>query len=501
MTVHQPFLTRRALLSGAPWACGGPILAQQAPGRGARSGQPATGDSQGPDVAAAAGEGMPTLDEALGSRVELFVDERRIASSNGVRLRLHAPVRREPAVRFDRPWEGPTSAYVTVFEDRGRFRMYYRGSPGSGSSEVTCYAESDDGIRWRKPELGLVDWQGSTKNNIVVRGLGTHNFAPFKDSRPGVPAAERYKAVARGVAGRRVLHAFASPDGLRWSLLAPEPVFAEGRFDSQNLAFWDERRGRYRCYYRAPYRGVRWIGVVESDDFRRWEDPRLIDLDPPDAEHFYTNATLPYFRNRSLYLAFPKRYFPARRRLQDHGADGISEAVFLSSRDGLRFRRQFMESWVRPGLDPRNWGDRGTMPAWGLLHTAEDELSVYVSQHYRFETAHLLRCTLRVDGFASAHAGYSGGNLVTTPLRFEGRRLVLNYSTGAGGSVRVEMQDPAGKPVAGFGLADAPDLYGDSIAETYRWKTGSDLSALAGKRVRIRFSLKDCDLYSYRFAD
>ena len=443
---------------------------------------------------------MPGLGESIGTNVELFVDRHRIASMNGVELRLHAPRNAGPAIRFNRPWEGPTSAYVTVFEDQGRYRMYYRGSPGDSQSEQTCYAESDDGIQWRKPDLRLFDWRGSKRNNIVLQGLGTHNFTPFKDTRPGVPEDELYKALARGTNPKDELHAFVSADGIRWRPLSPEPVFTEGKFDSQNLAFWDTNLGRYRCYFRTLYRGVRGIGVVGSDDFRRWADPALITLDPAMAEHFYTNAVLPYFRNPRYYFAFPKRYFPERRRLTEHGTGGISEAVFLSSRDGMRFDRTFMEAWVRPGRDPRNWGDRSSMPAWGLLRTAEDELSVYVSQHYRFDSAHLVRGILRLDGFASAHAGYSGGELVTSPLRFNGRSLVLNYSTGAGGSLRVELMNQFGEPLPGFALEDATDLYGDATRETYSWNGGNDVSSLAGKSVRIRIMLKDCHLYSYRFA-
>ena len=342
---------------------------------------------------------------------------------------------------------------------------------------------------------------GAVRNGTTscLRGLGTHNFTPFKDPRREVPGHERYKAIGRGIDPKRALHAFASPDGIRWSLVSPEPVFTEGMFDSQNLAFWDPIRARYRCYFRTPYQGVRGIGVVESNDFRRWEDPRPIRLDPPLPEHFYTNATIPYFRNPRYYLAFPKRYLPKRRRLPEHGNDGVSEAVFLSSRDGVHFDRTFLEAWVRPGRDRRNWGDRSSMPAWGLLRTAEDELSVYISQHYRFDSAHLVRATLRLDGFASAHAGYAGGDLVTSPIRFQGRQLVLNYATGAAGSVRVELQTEFGEPLPGFAMRDAPELFGDAIQEVYRWNSGPDVSSLAGERVRIRFVLKDCDLYSYRF--
>lgn len=489
MRVTPPRLDRRALLVG---------MAGLSPATA--SGQ-ASVDEAGRKTRMSRGEGADSLlPELVGSGVELFVDRHRIAGADGVVLRLHHPRRAQVAVAFDRPWEGSTSAYVTVFEDEGRYRMYYRGSPGGGQTEQTCYAESPDGINWVRPELGIFDWRGSRGNNIVLRGVGAHNFAPFKDSRPGVPASERYKALGRGTDPKDVLHAFVSENGIRWRPASPDPVFTQGRFDSQNVAFWDSVRGKYRCYFRTPYRGVRGIGVVESADFLRWAEPRLISLHPPDAEHFYTNGTIPYFRNPEYRLAFPKRYLPDRQKLPQRATGGISDAVLLSSRDGLHFDRTFMEAWLKPGPDPRNWGDRSTMPAWGLLRTGAGELSAFVGEHYRLPTARLRRVTMRLDGFASASAGAASGSLVTTPLRYRGSRLVLNYATSAAGSLRVELQDAKGRAVPGFSLAEAPSLYGDAMAEAYTWKKGADVSKLAGRRIRLHFFLQDCDLYSYRFA-
>jgi len=445
--------------------------------------------------------GMPLLSDFIGSYPELFVDKRRIARMDGVELRLHRPRPAEVAVRFDRPWEGPLSAYVTVFEDGDRFRMYYRGWAEAEGRDYTCYAESPDGIAWSKPDLGRVSYRGSKANNIVWAGVGVHNFTPFLDTNPQAPAEQRYKALGRGQENKQSLHAFASPDGIHWEPVSGEPVFTDGKFDSQNLAFWDPNLGRYRCYFRTPYAGVRGIGVTESDDFRAWDPPRLIALDPPTPEHFYTNAVTPYFRNPGYYLGFPKRFHPDRKKLEDHEPEGISEGVFLSSRDGVAFDRVFMEAFLRPGPDRKNWGDRSTMPAWGLVQTGEAEMSLYYSQHYRFPTAHMRRGALRLDGIASARAGYAGGELVTKPVRFSGRRLLLNYSTGAGGSVQVEVRNRFGQPLPGLALDSAPEIYGDSIAEEYRWKSGMEVASAAGEPVQLRFVLHDADLYSYRFAD
>ncbi|MBC7288016.1 MAG: hypothetical protein H5T86_08255, partial [Armatimonadetes bacterium] len=150
---------------------------------------------------------------------------------------------------------------------------------------------------------------------------------------------------------------------------------------------------------------------------------------------------------------------------------------------------------------------RNNYAAWGLVVTkssiagAPDEISLYYNEHYYTSGNRLRRYTIRMDGFVSVHAGYPAGEFVTHPLRFSGRRLLLNYSTSAAGGIRVEIQDQAGKPLPGFSLEDCPEFYGDSIEEAVRWRNGEDLSSLTGQIVRLRFVLRDADIYSLRFAD
>jgi hypothetical protein len=126
-------------------------------------------------------------------------------------------------------------------------------------------------------------------------------------------------------------------------------------------------------------------------------------------------------------------------------------------------------------------------------------MSLYVQRNYGQKSAYLERMTLRTDGFTSVHAPYDGGELVTKPLTFTGSRLGINYVTSAAGSVRVEIQNAAGKPIEGFTLAECPEIIGDEIERVVRWKSGSDVSRLAAKPVRLRFLLADGDLYSVRF--
>ena len=131
---------------------------------------------------------------------------------------------------------------------------------------------------------------------------------------------------------------------------------------------------------------------------------------------------------------------------------------------------------------------------------APNELSIYsIEGYYSGKSSQLRRFTLRLDGFVALHASASEGEMVTRPFIFKGESLSMNFSTSAAGSVRVELQDARGKPLKGFTLAQSPEIYGDEIDRVVTWKGGSDVSSLAGKPVRLRFVMKDADLYSIRF--
>jgi hypothetical protein len=139
------------------------------------------------------------------------------------------------------------------------------------------------------------------------------------------------------------------------------------------------------------------------------------------------------------------------------------------------------------------------LTALGIVPTGPAELSLYKQAHYAQPSAHLVRFTLRTDGFISVNTPYRGGELVTKPLVFQGRQLVINFATSAAGGLRVELQDAQAKPLPGFGLADAVEQVGDDIERVVAWKTGPDVSPLSGKPVRVRFVTKDADLFSLQF--
>jgi hypothetical protein len=388
--------------------------------------------------------------------------------------------------------------------------MYYRGAHAGadGASthpEVACYAESADGIHWTRPELGLHEFAGSRKNNIVLVGAGAHNFAPFRDDNPQCPPAARYKAV--GADGKSLL-AFQSPDGVHWERLQAEPIIVDGAFDSLNLVFWDAPRGEYRAYYRDFRDGVRDIKTAVSKDFVTWTPGEWLDYGGAPAEHLYTNAIVPYERSSRLYVGLPMRFLPDRNP-EGHEFPGVSDCVLMTSRDGLHFHR-WGEALIRPGLQPDRWVNRNNLAAWGIVETASNEpgapaeLSIYATEgYYRGAATRLRRYTLRRDGFVSVRAGAAGGELVTRPLVLpssgDAAALWLNFATSAAGSIRCEVQNAAGEPLPGLALDDCRELYGDSLEKRVEWAGGASLAtAAAGQPVRLRFVLRDADLFALR---
>ena len=466
----------------------------------------------------------------IGSRRELFVDDHLIEQLTGnAELRLHHPTPREIAIVHDAPWEGTASSSHTVFQDGDLYRMYYRGwnfwfAKGMlhFSKAVTCYAESKDGISWTKPELGLVEFDGSKKNNIIHNGIGTLNFAPFLDTNPDCSREARYKAVA-GVLYEGGMYVFQSADGIRWSLMQKEPVLAKGPFDSVNLAFWDPTAKKYRAYRRWIKEGRRAIRTTTSNDLIHWEPQSDLTFVDSPKEELYESKVFPNPRAPHILIGLPTRYLergwspsmralPQRKDREDRAAvserfgTALTETLVMASRDGVHFKR-WNEAFLRPGVQrPGTWQYGHQYAAWQFVETqsslpgAPPELSIYAHERYwHGEGVALRRYTLRLDGFVSARAGWQGGRLQTKPLVFAGSQLKLNFSTSAAGSIRVEIQNDSGAPIEGFSLADCPAIFGDTVARRVTWKSGSDLTKFAGQPIRLLFELKDADLYSFRF--
>ncbi|PYV14587.1 MAG: hypothetical protein DMG07_11640 [Acidobacteria bacterium] len=448
-----------------------------------------------------------------GSAKQLFVDDRLIAESRGIRLALNPPVKMpERCLWAERPWEDfYAGGWNTVLEDGGVYKLWYEASTllDGRHSQSVCYAASHDGIRWEKPTLGLVEFRGSKENNIVLFDIAGTVFVD-----PRAPESERYRFAGRADWARPIysrttpevgIWIFGSPDGLRWKPLREGPVIRDrGNFDTQNQVFWDARLGKYVAYVRLN-RPLRKVGRAESLDLLHWTTPEVVfsydALDPVESDH-YNPCVVPYPGAPDVYLMFPSAFYHYPGRPMD----GYLDIQLATSRDGIRWERRFRTPYVRLGLEGSDDGGSIYMTV-GMLRRG-DEIWMYYTgfdyTHGAYDLARtrkkgvVRRLVQRLDGFISVDAGGGGGELTTVPLLFDGNTLELNVDTGALGSARVAVLDASGREVAGFGAADCDPIRGNFTRRAVTWKRDAALAALA-QPVRLRFVLERAKLYAFQF--
>ena len=451
----------------------------------------------------------------VAGRRELLIDDFLLESREGAEFRLHEPVElpADPGK--------PCGAYVDLVEADGRYLMYYRGvaagytgSLANGNpGEFVGVGLSDDGLHWRKPELGFFPGAPVPPETVIYGEMltedlpcrsdpkakehpgftsFTHNFTPFYDRRPGVPAEERFKAVS-GILQTGGLFTFHSADGFHWVRESDGPIILYDALklgghalDSQNIAFYSAVEGCYVLYFRVwrtadGRRGLRSFAKSTSPDFRHWSEPEFLNPNRPE-EHLYVSGLQPYRRAPQYYIGAATRFF------QNRGA--ATDVTLIFSRAGGEILRPFPGVWIAPGLDPERWGNRMNYMAWGMIRTSPEELTMYHGHK-------LLRYKLRTDGFISLAAGPETGSWMSKKLSGGVSALELNLATSAAGSFKLELCDAEGRALPGYGFADFDEFYGDAISMTPSWR-GRPAPVLA-EDFRLRAEMKECDLYGIAF--
>ncbi len=477
----------------------------------------------------------------IGNRRELFCDDFLINNEKTTAERiLHSPVRRETVMVNDEPWEGNISIYFNFFfdEDIGKYRMYYKSGQAYHDtpkikvhrSNQFCYAESEDGIHWVKPNIGL--W-GDT--NILTRDLNIDNFFVIKDKNPACPPEEKYKAIC----GSGKLWYYPSADGVNFDLDHGVVIMdrGAGNFDSLNTVYWDDVEKKYVSFSRrssymdgtVPKDREDWTEFTEcirgivyctSEDFRTWTDPIPLEYSDGRTFEMYTNCVNRYSRAPYLYIAFPTRYIQRRKwdsnyeclggretrhmlyETTDAGRLGLAftEVMFMSSRDGIHWTR-FPEAYLRPGpQNEENWLYGAMYPAVGLLETeptvpgSDTELSLLIPDgRFSAEPNELVRYSIRKDGFVSMHAPFDDKVITTKPFIYTGKDLYLNFSTSAAGYVRVRLKDFHSNELI------SPELFGDTVCRKVSFLNGS-AEEMSGIPVVMEIFISDADVYSFNFS-
>lgn len=471
-------------------------------------------------------------------------DKDNIKYSDNVTVRMHKPQKKNIALVCDEEWEGAHNGYAGLVKSGDVLRMYYRADSSyftkdgmaSRGGAVICMAESHDGgITFSRPVIGKYEFNGSKFNNIVfAREEKIDNFSVFYDENPACPKDERFKALARDDADNPKLRYYASADGIDFREMRALPI--EGRFDSYNTALWNEREGLYYLYFRGFHspdgcdrldlakgidfiNDIRDIRVATSRDFVNWETHGRIKFTPgQSAMPLYTNQITRYYREPGTLIGFPMRYLDRaplernfnkmpmydRRKIitKNHGRTGtsVTDCVIMTSQDGFEFNRRD-EAYLTPGIETRNnWWYGNCMTASGITETDADEygapreISFYAGENYRVKNVNFRRYTVRLDGFFSYEADFSGGVVMTKEITVTGDKMELNFSTSALGGITVALCRPDGEPIEGY---ESYEIFGDSVDREVEFER--PLSALCGQEVCVRFEMKDADIYSFSF--
>lgn len=431
---------------------------------------------------------------------------------------------------------------IIVNDDKG-YKMYYVNYiPGSSlENELNVnfrVIESEDGINWKIPSLGLFEENGSSDNNIVYDDF-IDNFFVMYDTNPKCDPSEKYKAVGinyvpeNGVR-RRGLWYYSSPDGYHFT--KRYVITYEGMFDTNNVLLWDgtEYKLYIRNYHNIPAEGyedgvtdvmdfpswailnegIRDIRIMTSKDFKIWSKPERIAFDDMLDYPLYTNQVMKCDRASNLFIGFPTRYnekkewenideMPSgelkRESSRINGARAgltVTDCIFMLSRDGKKWHR-YNESFMSPGYEGKdNWIYGDAYPAYGFIDSGDENMYIYtIDYHLSPDVEKPLNLwAIRKDGFAYYEADASGAVITTKPIVFEGRYMHLNFETSAYGNIFVDVLDEDGNA-----LNTSYEIYGNNIDRKVYFKDGTDFSVYSGKNVKLRFRMVDAKIYSMKF--
>ena len=362
-------------------------------------------------------------------RTILFADDDDVLYRPGtlkrvVEFKKHSP---DPVIAPDRQWEGMIG-WTSVYRHpvSGKYQLWYqayqeRRKENKSLKCTVCYAESDDGLKWTKPDLTLFPFYEQKATNIVLIGAGgmkggygdRYCNSVVVDPLEKDPA-RRYKmayydwGTGEGENSGSGTHVAISPDGIHWTkheggivCKTPfggkglQPPFADegpyvedlrkdgtvvknwripiGMSDAMDV-FYDPLRQVYAAYGKSwtpgPDGGLAWkhgMARIESRDFIHWSKPELLltvnDRDPPHLE-FHTS---PVFMHLGRYFSI--------NQILDRSA-GTINAEFMSSRDGLRWDRSFANAWVIPRGPPEKF-DAGSIITNGTPIITDEEMRFY----------------------------------------------------------------------------------------------------------------------------
>ena len=394
----------------------------------------------------------------------------------------------------------------------------------------TCYAVSEDAYHWERPELGLVEYEGSKANNIIAMTLtGT----PFID--PTAPPEERFRAMGQEgqnydpdtgevlssieagkrfaametqgrdytgprVASKHWITGWTSADGIHWS---DRGRVADMPSDGGNAAQYDPGSGTYFAYIRAGGMSRRAIGLVRTDDFWHWPEPELVLAPDPQDDPEVSFYGVNYFRypgRPDLHGCFVQIY---RQRLDN------MENQIAFSRDWIHWQRPGRRAVVPVG-GPGS-GEQGIVRValtglaqlpdgcWAALYEGRDQLH---NDEEQGGAGAIRWARWQPHRFCGVEAADEGRFTIPT-LQRSRDTLRLNYRCVYGGWIEGELisgipsrLNPDARALPGFSFEESDRLMGDQLAGTMTWRGKADITT-AGENIAIRLRMFQAKVFAY----
>ena len=451
------------------------------------------------------------MPKSLGRGRYLLLDNRVVDDTENAELTLGTVEKHgaNPLFGEDRPWEKRfDNLYANVVHDdeAGIYKCWY--SPfvvDHSSREMTlrqrremkyraprnremaiCYATSKDGLAWDKPDLGIVDYDGSKANNILMRGGegevvrgGPHGSGILRDASDPDPN-RRYKAFFKS----KALSVAFSADGVYWDPAAARAV-AKSSGDTHNNAFWAPTLGRYVGITRQwgkPF--GRQVARTSSDDFVDWDEPRIVLQGLNENEQTYA---MPVFFHGGVYIGL--------LAVHDQEADTVWTELAWSADT---------ETWHRvlPGTPLIPIGREEGDYDWGCVYAAaspvvlKDEIRLYYGGsdglHTSWRNGFLCLATLRPDGFAGYKASSVSAQAVVTTSAVVDAQVPLRISADVaeGGKVIARALGEDRRA-----LAESEPLMTSGSDALVRWRDDGATSEV--RTARLQFAFERATVYSF----
>jgi len=484
----------------------------------------------------------------VGLNKQLLVDDYVIAEKNSLRRVLGKVTKAnegQPVMVADKPWEsgrwGLFGFYGTVLHDSEKFQMWY-----NPWRFAIAYAESTDGLHWKKPELGLYDfsierankdtqldhnsgfypredaksdYHGKANNIIGIFGDG---FACFLDPHETDPA-HRYKA-GYGHLTKICACLTHSPDGIHWKPYNKGQPVTGRASDSYNQIVWDEHAKTYRLFTRQDsghgeieIRGTR--GMTNPDvktNPTGWKTVRSWKFDREGNEEYKRRQlySLTDWIHEGIHFALMQVYeWPGNPPRKKTGADlfkrherDVANFYIATSRDGAHWDLHWI--YAEKPLVPRGSDgsfDKDMIFPSSSIVTWKDKHWIYYTgfreRHWQFGVPHksaIGLATLPLDRFVGLQAKRKKGTATTRPFKLSGSRLTLN-ADARDGNIRIDVLDQAGRPINGLSAQDCSPLKKvDGLRKPIKWESRHSLADLEGQVIRLRFLLRNATVYAFQ---